>query len=135
MTSVIRNLHRARKYIELLRSGERWIDVCPATATFLPLQRGDRINIINAGSKDLELQVEVTDKRHYKSVKELIKGEDLERCLGVGASTSSLDGGSVPVDRDVKTLKVLNTRGATLAARTFEQSGIFAIHLRVVEDM
>jgi hypothetical protein len=131
MTHVIRNLHRSRVYIDALRSGQRWIDAYAATVAFHPLLAGDHLHIVNAKTKHLELVCEIARKTHYKSIAELLEGEDVARCLGVAAKAS----GKAGHDRDANIIKVMNTHGKTVAAHEFEQSGVFALHLRVLEDI
>jgi ASC-1-like (ASCH) protein len=129
MTNVIRTLLRPRKYIELLRSGQRSVDACPATAAFHPLQRGDRLNIVNATTHDLELLVEIVNKQHYKSVNELIEAVGIHQCLGAIATTRGNR------DRGGARVKVINSRGHKIESHEIDQCGVFALHLSVAEDM
>jgi ASC-1-like (ASCH) protein len=130
MAVVARTLYRSRLYIELLRSGQRSIDACPASAPFRPLQRGDRVNISAIKSANVDLVCEIVDKRHYKDLTELIAAEGVERCLGVRTNATGKDGA-----REGNAVRVLSPHGLPVEPHEFEQFGVFAFHLRVVEDV
>ncbi len=127
---VTRALYRSRLYINLLRSGQRWIDVCPAQVRLRALQRGDKLNVYNIATKSLDLVCEVADKTHYKSMTELLANEGIHRCLS-GVAANTLDASEL----DARAVKVLTPSGQAVEASEIEQFGVFAIHLRVVEDL
>jgi ASC-1-like (ASCH) protein len=127
MAMFARNFTRSRHLIQLIRSGQRTIEASVATPYFHELKPGDRVNVLSQRDGDLELVCEIVEKQHFKTVGELIAAVGVERIVGAGKTPKS--GGRGGGEEN----EILLRGGASPNA--VARQGVFAFHLKVVEDL
>jgi ASC-1-like (ASCH) protein len=127
------NFIRSRVLIDLIRSGQRTVEVTVATPYFRALQPGDRVNFTQrhkVGSYS-ELVCEIVERQHFHTVGELLKAVGVERVVGAGKQRRR-DRRDRDDDESAEAGVILQDNLSALDA--VSEFGVLAFHLKVVED-